>query len=126
MKAGPQTVCTYPGCNALIPGTERRCARHPYPRKRHYDGRATRTDRGYDERWYETQQTYLREHPLCEIRTRCNGDPAVEVDHIQPIRRGGDRLAFDNLQATCWACHVWKTAKFDKRGLPFTRRGAAR
>jgi 5-methylcytosine-specific restriction endonuclease McrA len=64
----------------------------------------------------------MREKPLCEIRARCNGAPVDEVDHIMPISKGGARLDRENLQSTCWACHVWKTAKFDKKGIRYERR----
>lgn len=36
---------------------------------------------------------------------------AVEVDHIQPIRLGGARLDFANLQSLCHECHSKKSRR---------------
>lgn len=38
-----------------------------------------------------------------------------EVDHIQPIYKGGQPLGFDNHQAICYPCHKGKT-KVDNSG----------
>ena len=54
-------------------------------------------------------------NPLCEIREKCNGAPAVEVDHIIAIANGGERYDQDNLQSTCKRCHAWKTLTIDGR-----------
>lgn len=117
MKAEPKTICTYPGCNALIPVTQRRCPRHPYPPrpKGLRENRPSSTARGYDDDWRHLRRSYLARHPFCEGRWRCRGDPAQEVDHRIPIRSGGARLDPANLQALCGPCHKWKTSKIDRR-----------
>lgn len=52
----------------------------------------------------------LRQDPVCEIRTRCDGDVATEVDHRIPFSIRPDlRLVMENLQSTCKACHVAKS-----------------
>jgi 5-methylcytosine-specific restriction endonuclease McrA len=33
------------------------------------------------------------------------------VDHIKPIKNGGDLMAMDNLQSLCVSCHNRKKAK---------------
>ena len=38
-----------------------------------------------------------------------------EVDHIQPIAKGGQSLGFENHQAICYTCHKAKT-KIDNSG----------
>ena len=43
-----------------------------------------------------------------------------EVDHIIPLRRGGDPWALDNLQVLCGGrggCHAQKTARENRRVL---------
>lgn len=40
-------------------------------------------------------------------------EPATEVDHVVPIRRGGARLDPANLQALCKRCHSRKTMAED-------------
>jgi 5-methylcytosine-specific restriction protein A len=113
------TICTYPGCNTLIRNTEHRCDRHPYPQHpRRKDTRPSSTTRGYDDTWRYTRRNYLARNPVCELQIRCNGDLATEVDHITPLAVGGERLDPANLQALCGPCHRWKTAKYDRRGIP--------
>ena len=41
------------------------------------------------------------------------------VDHIQPIKQGGQALDMDNLQSLCWSCH---SAKSIKEGSRFGKR----
>ena len=105
------SVCTYPGCNALIPRASGRCEKHPYPPRR--DARKAAGQRGYDGRWQRLRAWYIKAHPLCELRVRCAGAPAVDVDHIQSLANGGARLDEWNLQSVCRACHRWKTVHAD-------------
>lgn len=101
-------ACTYPGCNQLV--AKGRCSQHPYARKPL--DRPSTVRRGYDGRWLGIRERYLRYHPFCELKAKCNGAEATEVDHIVPIRQGGDYTA-SNLQAVCKRCHSYKTATFD-------------
>jgi len=50
---------------------------------------------------------FIKEHPLC---VECNGVGQV-VDHITPIRLGGEELSWDNLQTMCHRCHNIKSGK---------------
>lgn len=43
------------------------------------------------------------------LKLRCSKDQKPEVDHIQPIYKGGQSLGFDNHQAICYSCHKKKT-----------------
>ena len=45
--------------------------------------------------------------PTCKRLARVR--PAHIVDHIKPIKEGGEPLALDNLQALCWSCHSTKS-----------------
>jgi len=49
----------------------------------------------------------LVEEPICCI---CKRRPAVQIDHITPLSKGGTD-ARDNLQGICERCHEEKTAK---------------
>lgn len=52
--------------------------------------------------------------------------PALHVDHITPIRAGGDVWNMDNLQGLCPTHHSEKTKLYDDKGIPWSaweRRG---
>lgn len=71
--------------------------------------------RGYDRTWERCRILYLHECPLCELcSARGETVPAAEVHHKTPIRYGGSRLDFANLQALCVRCHRSITAKAQK------------
>ncbi len=64
--------------------------------------------------WQVVRQHHLSRHPycvFCEIYGRKTG--ATEVDHILPVRKGGDPYDPDNLQSLCKSCHSRKTASED-------------
>jgi 5-methylcytosine-specific restriction protein A len=77
--------------------------------KKHYS-RPNTCKRGYDRQWRKVRLAYLQCNPLCE---QCLKEgittPALDVDHIVPLSKGGERLDFDNLQALCRRCHNKKT-----------------
>lgn len=47
---------------------------------------------------------------------KCGTKGRIEVDHIRPLRAGGDPFALSNLQCLCPACHARKTRA--EVGLP--------
>lgn len=63
--------------------------------------------------WRKLRQSYLMEHPLCEMCLKENKvRPAVEVHHITPISTAKDDLEMkdlgfnpSNLMALCEECH---------------------
>lgn len=121
----PVRPCTKPGCGVLVRKTDPtapRCAQHAYtPRPdRAPDTRASAGKRGYDADWRRLRAWYLARNPVCEIRRKCTGAAATEVDHIVPLDEGGERLDEGNLQAACHPCHVSKTAADQRR----VKRGA--
>ena len=63
-------------------------------------------DRGYGYRWKVYRDWYLKKHIFCA----CCGRLAEVVDHIRPIRFGGEVMNPDNHQSLCRDCHAAKTA----------------
>ena len=48
---------------------------------------------------------------------KCGRAGRLEVDHVVPLKRGGDAWALNNLQTLCRACHLAKTATENRRPL---------
>lgn len=65
----------------------------------------------YPGNWAKIRKQVLIEQPLCRI-CELNGRIvlAQEVDHITPLRHGGDKISRSNLQALCIPCHRKKSA----------------
>lgn len=65
------------------------------------------TARGYNYRWQQERERFLRAHPLCCYCQRDGRvEPATVVDHIIPHK--GDKALFwdrDNWQPLCKRCH---------------------
>lgn len=80
------------------------------------------------QRWKRLRRTKLQQQPLCE---QCERDgrlkPATVVDHIIPVRLGGDPFPpLDRLASLCASCHGAKTARGAEAGAVRTtkpRRG---
>lgn len=63
-------------------------------------------------RWRKLSAKFRKANPLCRIcLERDELVPAQQVDHVVPIAQGGKRLAWDNLQSLCRACHGEKTRR---------------
>jgi len=61
--------------------------------------------------WQQCRAAYLRAHPVCvTCRARGMTIAAVVVDHMVPIKDGGARFDWSNLQSLCVPCHNRKTA----------------
>ena len=114
MPRSAPTPCRHPGCAALLnkPGY---CDVHRPAVHRDY-GRARRgfdSERGFYQsaQWRAVRATFLRVHPLCVLcQQRGRVVPAVVVDHVQPLKDGGARFEWHNLQALCVSDHNAKTA----------------
>ena len=114
MPTRAPSACRRPGCPGLVRNGV--CSRCGPVRKQaaaeHDERRGTATARGYDARWQRLREMHLSGEPLCR---RCTAQGrttlAVLVDHIVPIRDGGDALDDDNLQSLCRRCHDAKTAE---------------
>lgn len=97
------------------------CARREEAaRKARFDKtRPSAAARGYDADWRKLRAAHLKAHPRC---VRC-GDPARDVDHIEPIRVAPlRRLDPGNLQSLCKPCHSRAKQSEERRG----RLGGAR
>jgi len=100
-----QRICIEPGCPNTTP--DRRCSPHEAeaqaawasPRKRFYSTK----------RWKTVRRNQLRAHPYCQ-QPGCM-KLATQVDHITPLRDGGDPYAATNLQSLCKPHHSAKTAR---------------
>lgn len=57
--------------------------------------------------WRNLRQLQLTDEPLCR---ECK-QPATMVDHIIPIKQGGELLDQKNLQSMCDSCHARKRAQ---------------
>ena len=69
-------------------------------------------------RWRVIRQQVLMDNPLC---LECNGmgrvTPARVIDHIIPVRSGGEFFDLSNLQPLCDKCHNSKSGK-ESHGIP--------
>jgi len=68
--------------------------------------------------WRSVRSVKLKLNILCENCEQHNRTAlATMVDHIIPIRLGGDALELDNLQSLCTRCHNRKSGqeRHDKR-----------
>ena len=66
----------------------------------------TPSEQGYDYHWSKVSKLVRRQEPICRM---CKSELATLVDHIIPLKNGGERLALDNLQPLCLPCHNRKT-----------------
>ena len=115
MPRSAPTPCRHPAC-ALVLDNPGYCEQHRPKVHRDY-GRARRafdTELGFYQsaRWREVRAAFLREHPLC---VACKGAGLVVAakvaDHIRPLKDGGERFDWVNLQGLCVSCHNRKTAR---------------
>ncbi len=75
--------------------------------------RPSSSRQGYGRRWEKVRRMHLRREPLCRAcRAEDRLQPAVEVDHIVPLGKGGTGTT-ENLQSLCKSCHSKKTARED-------------
>jgi 5-methylcytosine-specific restriction protein A len=62
--------------------------------------------------WRAVRAAFLRAHPLCEeCAARGRKVAATVADHVVPLKAGGARFGWTNLQALCVSCHNRKTAR---------------
>jgi len=78
----------------------------PKPRKQ-MNERRHKEPRYNSSTWRKYRRAFLGEHPLC---VEC-GKVAEVVDHIKPVRLGGDFWQPLNHQPLCHRCHNSKSGK---------------
>ena len=75
-------------------------------------GRTEATGFYHSKAWRKVRAAVIKAEPLCR---ECNGKgmltAAQVVDHITPMRQGGEALEINNLQPLCNACHNKKSGK---------------
>lgn len=114
----PQKFCNHAGCHTLIDYSETYCDKHKKDRS-HKTMESHRNDVSWsvhhDYRWRKTSRLYREQFPWC---ARClrNGRHTLgtSVDHIKPLRLGGDPYDWNNLQTLCPKCHNKKTREEQK------------
>lgn len=75
----------------------------------------------YTARWARLRRKVLAKEPMCRAcATRGQHAPGEHVDHITPIRQGGDVWSMDNLQPLCAQHHSMKTNQYDAKGIPWS------
>lgn len=115
------TVCTQPGCGKLVakPGycdLHRAAAHRAYNLRRR--GRNLASDRYYHTAaWQKLRLSVLMAEPMCRMCKREGRlTAAVLVDHVQPVKQGGEFWDYDNLQPLCNHCHEIKSTREGSRG----------
>lgn len=62
--------------------------------------------------WRKVRKLYVQQNPLCvHCLDRGLTTAVQEVDHIKPLRLGGAKFDFENLQSLCKSCHARKSGK---------------
>jgi len=118
MPYKPKTPCRYPGCAELTHG--RYCERHQKQVDKQYNtqerDRTAASFYSKDARWLDVRKKKLIANPFCEECVKHKRFvKATTVDHIKPIRQGGDPYEWNNLQSLCGSCHSRKSAKEGSR-----------
>jgi 5-methylcytosine-specific restriction protein A len=109
--------CTTIMCPNLAEGSERYCPlciSKGYNEHKEY--KKHRTDK-YEQaiyksaRWKKIREIRLQINPLCQECEK-QGMIAIArlVDHINPIKHGGEPYDLDNTQSLCYSCHNRKTS----------------
>lgn len=71
-------------------------------------------------RWEQTRRAILeRDGYRCQ---QCGTARKLQVDHIEPVHRGGDFWHHDNLQVLCADCHAVKTTGERREEMPDDKR----
>lgn len=117
MPRKPKKPCAYPGCPELVDGYY--CEEHKKLTDKLYN-RYARDD--FSKNFYNSmawrlaRKRQLSVHPFCEECLK-NGKAvkATMVDHIIPIKQGGDKFEPSNLQSLCFSCHSRKSVEEGSR-----------
>lgn len=123
MPRKPKRPCSYPGCPKLVDGQY--CEEHKKLVDKQYNeyGRDNFTKNFYKTpEWLHARKQQLNQHPFCaECLKAGKRTRATMVDHIVPIKQGGERFAPSNLQSLCWSCHSRKSVQEGSRWKPKPR-----
>ncbi len=108
--------CMHPGCPEMAMASGSRCLRHKRERQsveitRRMESPEAREHKAFydSSTWRKFRLELLRREPLCRVCRAAGCVTLAEmVDHIVPIRLGGDRLSWANVQPLCARCHQVK------------------
>ena len=108
--------CMHPGCPEMAMPQGSRCLRHKRERQsaeitRRMESPEAREHKAFydSSTWRKFRLEVLRREPFCRAcRALGCARLADMVDHIVPIRLGGDRLSWANLAPLCGPCHQAK------------------
>jgi 5-methylcytosine-specific restriction protein A len=117
MPYSPKKPCRHPGCPELTHDTF--CDKHRREDNRIYNQykRDVLSKTFYKtSQWLKVRKIKLQQSPICE-ECKKNGTIVVGkiVDHIVPIKQGGEPYDMDNLQTLCWSCHSRKSIQEGSR-----------
>lgn len=117
MPRKPKRPCSYPGCPRLVDGQY--CEEHKRLTDKQYNryGRDDFTKNFYKTpEWRAARKRQLNSQPFCEECLKAGKrTKATMVDHIVPIKQGGDKFAPSNLQSLCFSCHSRKSVEEGSR-----------
>jgi len=96
-----------------MPNSPKKIKRPWKPERKPFKREKTNYDFYNSSRWRKTSILYRDKNPLCEMDCKTNGivTSAEMVDHIIPIKNGGDLYNFNNLQSGCHKCHNKKSGR---------------
>ena len=67
-----------------------------------------RSDEYNTRAWRKLRASILMDEPICRS---CKLEAATVIDHMKPVRVGGEFWDLDNLQPLCKRCHNSKSGK---------------
>lgn len=105
MPRKPKRPCSYPGCPELCDGQY--CTEHKKQTDKAYNkySRAADVNKTYGRAWKRIRDSYVSEHPLCEVCLKEGRYvPVEEVHHKLPVNQGGTHER-SNLISLCRSCH---------------------
>lgn len=117
MPWAPKHPCGHPGCRELTDA--RVCDTHRKQERREYDHE--RKDDPYrkiysSKRWRTIRALHLADEPLCRDCAKAGRIVAATmVDHITPMKQGGEAFDDANLQSLCHPCHSAKSIRDGSR-----------
>ena len=104
------------GCGRLAHDGSARCPAHPHSERSRQYSRARRARGDPNEmfygssRWQRLRLAVLHEEPLCRMCAQGNRvELGTVVDHIVPVKQGGEIWDRTNLQPLCRPCHEIKS-----------------
>ena len=106
MPRKPKRPCSHPGCPRLTEG--RFCEEHAKQEAKRYEkyDRDPAVRRRYGRAWKRIRDSYVHEHPLCELCLETGKlVETEEVHHRIPLSEGGTH-ARENLISLCKTCHA--------------------